>query len=346
MLAIPIVVIGVAVAVPTSWPALRINGACLPAWSSCSIVLVLVIATRRTRRSGARSPPRCGRSSSGGVHGPAQPALVADPTPLPASPIRALRLRRTHHRWPPRYLRGSATRPAGASVCDLRQRPCPSRRRPPCPRRHPHRRPMPESGRLIVCATPIGNLGDVTLRVLDALRDADTVLAEDTRVTRKLLARYEIDNAARALRRAHRRQARRPSSSSGMPAGEVHRARLGRRHARVSATRARVSSTRRSTPACRSRCCRAPSAILTALVASGLPTHAFYFGGFLPSKAGERTPRCSSRSHRSTRRSSSTSRRSRTAATLAALAEAFPGRAGAHGARADEAARGGRARRR
>ena len=48
------------------------------------------------------------------------------------------------------------------------------------------------SGRLVVCATPIGNLGDVTLRVLDALREADTVAAEDTRVTRKLLARYEI----------------------------------------------------------------------------------------------------------------------------------------------------------
>ena len=47
-------------------------------------------------------------------------------------------------------------------------------------------------GRLLVCATPIGNLGDVTLRVLDALRDADAVLAEDTRVTRKLFSRYDI----------------------------------------------------------------------------------------------------------------------------------------------------------
>jgi 16S rRNA (cytidine1402-2'-O)-methyltransferase len=50
-----------------------------------------------------------------------------------------------------------------------------------------------ETGQLLVCATPIGNLGDVTLRVLDALRDADVVAAEDTRVTRKLFARYEID---------------------------------------------------------------------------------------------------------------------------------------------------------
>ncbi len=47
-------------------------------------------------------------------------------------------------------------------------------------------------GRLVVCPTPIGNLGDVTLRVLDALRDADAIACEDTRRTRVLLDRYEI----------------------------------------------------------------------------------------------------------------------------------------------------------
>ena len=48
------------------------------------------------------------------------------------------------------------------------------------------------TGRLLVCATPIGNLGDVTLRVLEALKAADVVAAEDTRVTRKLFSRYDI----------------------------------------------------------------------------------------------------------------------------------------------------------
>ncbi len=47
-------------------------------------------------------------------------------------------------------------------------------------------------GRLVVCPTPIGNLGDVTLSVLDALRDADAIACEDTRRTRVLLDRYEI----------------------------------------------------------------------------------------------------------------------------------------------------------
>ena len=48
------------------------------------------------------------------------------------------------------------------------------------------------SGRLVVCPTPIGNLEDVTLRVLAALREADIVACEDTRRTRVLLDRYGV----------------------------------------------------------------------------------------------------------------------------------------------------------
>ncbi|MEA4854704.1 MAG: 16S rRNA (cytidine(1402)-2'-O)-methyltransferase [Christensenella sp.] len=50
------------------------------------------------------------------------------------------------------------------------------------------------SGKLVIVATPIGNLGDITLRGLDALRDADIIAAEDTRRTIKLLNHYEITN--------------------------------------------------------------------------------------------------------------------------------------------------------
>ena len=52
---------------------------------------------------------------------------------------------------------------------------------------------------LYVCATPIGNLGDVTLRVLDALRAVELIAAEDTRHTRKLLARYDIHTPLTSL---------------------------------------------------------------------------------------------------------------------------------------------------
>ena len=51
----------------------------------------------------------------------------------------------------------------------------------------------PAGGRLFVVATPIGNLGDVTLRALETLRAVPLIAAEDTRISRRLLARYEID---------------------------------------------------------------------------------------------------------------------------------------------------------
>jgi 16S rRNA (cytidine1402-2'-O)-methyltransferase len=73
-------------------------------------------------------------------------------------------------------------------------------------------------GRLSVCATPIGNLGDVTLRVLDTLRCADVIAAEDTRVTRTLLARYEIDTPLQSYH-AHNIAARTPGLVDRITAG-------------------------------------------------------------------------------------------------------------------------------
>ncbi len=182
---------------------------------------------------------------------------------------------------------------------------------------------MSDAGRLLVCATPIGNLGDVTLRVLDVLRSADVILAEDTRVTRKLLARYDIhtaleryDEATAAVRtpvivdRIADGAVVALVSDAGTPGISDPGARL------VDATLNAMLPVEVLPGA---------SAITTALVASGLPTHAFYFGGFLPRKAGELRRTLSGLSGLDATLIFYESPR-RTAASLAAIAEVLPGR--------------------
>jgi 16S rRNA (cytidine1402-2'-O)-methyltransferase len=138
---------------------------------------------------------------------------------------------------------------------------------------------------LAVCATPIGNLEDITLRVLAELREADVVLAEDTRHTRGLLERHGI--RARLLSYHEHNEAARVAellprlaagerialvTDAGMPAVSDPGARLVR-----AALDAGVEVT----------VLPGPSAVETALVASGLGGGSFAFVGFLPRKAGE-----------------------------------------------------------
>ena len=138
---------------------------------------------------------------------------------------------------------------------------------------------------LAVCATPIGNLEDVTLRVLAELREADVVLAEDTRHTRGLLERHGIraelvslhehNEAARAAELVPRLVAGERMAlvtDAGMPLVSDPGARLVR-----AALDAGVAVT----------VLPGPSAVETALVASGLGGGRYAFVGFLPRKAGE-----------------------------------------------------------
>ena len=185
---------------------------------------------------------------------------------------------------------------------------------------------MADGGALLVCATPIGNLGDVTLRVLDALRTCDVIAAEDTRVTRKLLSRYEIHTPCEAYHEHNRAM-----KTSGL----VDRIARGERIALVSDAGMPGISDPGShlVDACLDagvhvEVLPGASAITTALVASGLPTHAFYFGGFLPRKPGERA-RALARLSELDATLIFYESPGRTAATLASLAEAFPGRTGA-----------------
>jgi 16S rRNA (cytidine1402-2'-O)-methyltransferase len=138
---------------------------------------------------------------------------------------------------------------------------------------------------LAVCATPIGNLDDVTLRVLAELRAADVVLAEDTRHTRVLLERHGIE--ARLISYHEHNEAARVAevvprlaagerialvSDAGLPGVSDPGARLVR-----AALDAGVEVT----------VLPGPSAVETALVASGLVGERYAFVGFLPRRRGE-----------------------------------------------------------
>ncbi|HYJ00133.1 MAG TPA: 16S rRNA (cytidine(1402)-2'-O)-methyltransferase [Thermoleophilaceae bacterium] len=141
------------------------------------------------------------------------------------------------------------------------------------------------SGRLVVCPTPIGNLEDVTLRVLSALREADVVACEDTRRTRTLLDRYGV-SAKLVSYHEHNEEQR--------SAELVERMRAGATVALVSDAGMPLVSDPGYVLV---RACVAaglsvevlpgPSAALAALVASALPADRWRFAGFLPRKAGE-----------------------------------------------------------
>src|SRR5262245_44963211 len=142
---------------------------------------------------------------------------------------------------------------------------------------------------LHLAATPIGNLRDVTLRVLEVLAAADVIACEDTRVTRRLLDHYGISTPLTPYHE-HNAAAARPKLLARLAQGEgialvsdagtplvsdpgfkLVRAAREAGHPVIAAPGA--------------------SAALAALTSSGLPTDRFFFEGFLPSKDGQRKAR-------------------------------------------------------
>jgi 16S rRNA (cytidine1402-2'-O)-methyltransferase len=144
---------------------------------------------------------------------------------------------------------------------------------------------VPAGGRLVVCPTPIGNLEDVTLRVLAALRDADVVACEDTRRTRVLLDRYGVTAEMLSYHEHNERER----------AGELV-ARMGRGETVALVSDAGMPLVSDPGFVLVQACVAAglpvevlpgPSSALAALVASGLPSDVWRFVGFLPRKRGE-----------------------------------------------------------
>ncbi|WP_146842733.1 16S rRNA (cytidine(1402)-2'-O)-methyltransferase [Cellulomonas composti] len=148
--------------------------------------------------------------------------------------------------------------------------------------------PVPDGGVLVLAATPIGNVGDASDRLRTLLATADVVAAEDTRRLRALAARLGVEVRGRVVSHHEHNEAARSDellaavaagatvvvvSDAGMPA-------VSDPGFRVVGAAAQAGLRVTAAPG--------PSAVLTALALSGLPTDRFCFEGFAPRKAGER----------------------------------------------------------
>ena len=166
----------------------------------------------------------------------------------------------------------------------------PFRSRPVAPQPAPRSEsPAPGGGTLFLVATPIGNLEDITARALRTLGEVHAIAAEDTRRTRRLLAHFGIatptvslfeHNERRRVPGLIRRLAAGESLALVTDAGSPGVADPGYRLVRAALESGLPVTT-----------IPGPSAVISALQVSGLPTDAFTFAGFLPVKSGARRRR-------------------------------------------------------
>ena len=145
---------------------------------------------------------------------------------------------------------------------------------------------MPEIGVLYIVSTPIGNLEDITLRALRILKEVSLIAAEDTRLTRKLLTHYNISTPTVSYYE-HNRFTRIPKiidhlSTEKDVAVVTDAGTPGISDPAYKLIRAAIESGNRI------EAIPGPSASITALTASGLPTDRFIFEGFLPHKKGRK----------------------------------------------------------
>jgi 16S rRNA (cytidine1402-2'-O)-methyltransferase len=143
---------------------------------------------------------------------------------------------------------------------------------------------MTGGGRLVVCPTPIGNLEDVTLRVLSALREADVIACEDTRTTKVLLDRYGV-SAERLRYDAHTERRVAPRLVERMRAGQVV-ALVSDAGMPLVSDPGLVLVQACMAAGLEVEVLPGPSAALAALVASGIEASTWRFVGFLPRKRG------------------------------------------------------------
>ena len=138
------------------------------------------------------------------------------------------------------------------------------------------------TGKLYIIATPIGNLGDITMRAVDILKNVDLVLAEDTRHSKKLFAHYEIETSLRAFHE-HNEKDKTEAIINEISSGKLIAMISDAGTPLISDPGYHLVSQAKKAginvipiPG--------PSALITALSSSGLASNSFTFFGFLPSK--------------------------------------------------------------
>ena len=143
------------------------------------------------------------------------------------------------------------------------------------------------SGRIVLVPTPIGNLTDITLRALEVLRGADRIACEDTRHSGQLLAHHGIPHKPLVSLHDHNEARRAPELIAAARAGETVAVISDAGMPGISDPGYRLVQLciESGTPL---EVLPGPSAVITALIGSGFPCHAFHFGGFLSVKSGKR----------------------------------------------------------
>ncbi len=145
---------------------------------------------------------------------------------------------------------------------------------------------MAETGILYIVATPIGNLEDISFRAIRILKESSLIAAEDTRQTKKLLNHYNISTSTLSYYE-HNRFTRIPQIVNHLNTGKdvavvTDAGTPGISDPAYKLIRAAIETNARVVAI------PGPSASITALVASGLPTDRFIFEGFLPHKKGRK----------------------------------------------------------
>lgn len=140
----------------------------------------------------------------------------------------------------------------------------------------------PGGGRLLVVGTPIGNLGDLSPRAVAALRDADLVVAEDTRVAARLLGHADLKRPTLSLTE-HNATSRLPALLARLAAGETLALTTDAGMPGISDPGAGLVRAARAAGAS-VEVVPGPSAVTAGMALSGLEAGGFVFGGFLPAR--------------------------------------------------------------